>query len=82
MPFRWFAFCRMWQYFLGACEMMFSNGSVTAFQIELARNRDGASLTLDDRRHDVRSWRTQWADQALDTRASCEALRLSMGDKI
>ena len=40
-------FCRMWEYYLAACEMMFRNGSLMVFQIQLARERDAVPLTRD-----------------------------------
>jgi cyclopropane-fatty-acyl-phospholipid synthase len=40
-------FCRMWEYYLAACEMMFRNGDLMVFQLQLARKRDAVPLTRD-----------------------------------
>jgi len=38
-------FCRMWEYYLAACEMMFRNGNLMVFQLQLAHKRDAVPLT-------------------------------------
>ena len=38
-------FCRMWEYYLAACEMMFRNGDLMVFQLQLAHKRDAVPLT-------------------------------------
>ena len=38
-------FCRMWEFYLAACEMTFRNGPMMVFQIQLARRRDAVPLT-------------------------------------
>jgi cyclopropane-fatty-acyl-phospholipid synthase len=40
-------FCRMWEFYLAACEMAFRNGPMMVFQIQLARRRDAVPLTRD-----------------------------------
>jgi cyclopropane-fatty-acyl-phospholipid synthase len=40
-------FCRMWEFYLAACEMMFRNGDLMVFQIQLAHDRDAVPLTRD-----------------------------------
>jgi cyclopropane-fatty-acyl-phospholipid synthase len=40
-------FCRMWEFYLAACEMMFRNGELMVFQIQLAHERDAVPLTRD-----------------------------------
>ena len=40
-------FCRMWEFYLAACEMAFRNGPMMVFQIQLARRRDTVPLTRD-----------------------------------
>ena len=38
-------FCRMWEFYLAACEMAFRNGRLMVFQIQLAKRRDAVPLT-------------------------------------
>lgn len=40
-------FCRMWEFYLAACEMMFRNGELMVFQIQLAHDHDAVPLTRD-----------------------------------
>lgn len=40
-------FCRMWEFYLAACEMAFRNGSLMVFQLQLAKRRDTVPLTRD-----------------------------------
>lgn len=40
-------FCRMWEFYLAACEAAFRNGPMMVFQLQLARRRDAAPLTRD-----------------------------------
>ena len=40
-------FCRMWEFYLAACEMAFRNGRLMVFQIQLAKRRDSVPLTRD-----------------------------------
>ena len=40
-------FCRMWEFYLAACEMMFRQGDLMVFQVQLAHERDDAPLTRD-----------------------------------
>ena len=40
-------FCRMWEFYLVACEMLFRNGPLMVFQIQLAHRRDAVPLTRD-----------------------------------
>jgi cyclopropane-fatty-acyl-phospholipid synthase len=49
-------FCLMWEYYLAACEMMFRNGDLMVFQLQVARKRDAVPLTreyLYDTRREV-----------------------------
>lgn len=38
-------FCRMWEFYLAACEAGFRNGRTMVFQLQLAHKRDAAPLT-------------------------------------
>lgn len=40
-------FCRMWEFYLAACEMAFRNGRLMVFQIQLTKRRDTVPLTRD-----------------------------------
>ena len=40
-------FCRMWEFYLAACEMMFRNGELMVFQIQLAHEPDAVPFTRD-----------------------------------
>lgn len=40
-------FCRMWEFYLSTCEMLFRNGPLMVFQIQLAHRRDAVPLTRD-----------------------------------
>lgn len=40
-------FCRMWEFYLAACEAAFRHGPMMVFQIQLARRRDAVPLTRD-----------------------------------
>lgn len=40
-------FCRMWEFYLAACEMLFRNGPLMVFHMQLARRRDAVPLTRD-----------------------------------
>lgn len=40
-------FCRMWEFYLAACEMMFRNGTLMVFQIQLAHHPAAVPLTRD-----------------------------------
>lgn len=40
-------FCRMWEFYLAACEMLFRNGPLMVFQLQLAHRRDAVPLTRD-----------------------------------
>jgi cyclopropane-fatty-acyl-phospholipid synthase len=40
-------FCRMWEFYLIVCEMLFRNGPLMVFQIQLAHRRDAVPLTRD-----------------------------------
>ena len=40
-------FCRMWEFYLAACEMLFRNGDLMVFQLQLAHERDAVPLTRD-----------------------------------
>lgn len=40
-------FCRMWEFYLAASEMLFRNGPLMVFHMQLARERDAAPLTRD-----------------------------------
>lgn len=38
-------FCRMWEFYLAACEMLFRNGDLMIFQLQLAHKKDAVPLT-------------------------------------
>lgn len=38
-------FCRMWEFYLAACEMAFRSGRMMVFQIQIARRQDAVPLT-------------------------------------
>lgn len=40
-------FCRMWEFYLAACEMMFRHGELMVVQIQLAHEPDAVPLTRD-----------------------------------
>jgi cyclopropane-fatty-acyl-phospholipid synthase len=40
-------FCRMWRYYLVACEMTFRHAAQVVFQVQLARSQDAVPLTRD-----------------------------------
>ena len=40
-------FCRMWEFYLAACEMLFRNGPLMVFHMQLAQRRDAVPLTRD-----------------------------------
>lgn len=40
-------FCRMWEFYLISCEMMFRTGSQEVFHMQLAKKRDAAPITRD-----------------------------------
>lgn len=40
-------FCRMWEFYLAACEMAFRCGRMMVFQIQIARRQDAVPLTRD-----------------------------------
>lgn len=40
-------FCRMWEFYLAACEMLFREGPLMVFQLQLAHRRDAVPLTRD-----------------------------------
>ena len=40
-------FCRMWEFYLAACEMLFRNGPLMVFQLQLAHRRDAVPRTRD-----------------------------------
>jgi cyclopropane-fatty-acyl-phospholipid synthase len=40
-------FCRMWEFYLAACEMLFRNGPLMVFHLQLAQRRDAVPLTRD-----------------------------------
>jgi cyclopropane-fatty-acyl-phospholipid synthase len=40
-------FCRMWEFYLAACEMLFRNGPLMVFHLQLAKRRDAVPLTRD-----------------------------------
>jgi len=40
-------FCRMWEFYLAACEMLFRNGPLMVFQLQLSHRKDAVPLTRD-----------------------------------
>jgi cyclopropane-fatty-acyl-phospholipid synthase len=40
-------FCRMWEFYLISCEMMFRTGSQEVFQMQVAKKRDAAPIVRD-----------------------------------
>ena len=40
-------FCRMWEFYLLSCEMMFRSGAQEVFQMQLSRKRDAAPIVRD-----------------------------------
>ena len=40
-------FCRMWEFYLAACEMLFRQGDLMVFQVQLAHEREDVPLTRD-----------------------------------
>jgi cyclopropane-fatty-acyl-phospholipid synthase len=69
-------FCRMWEFYLAACEAAFRFQNVAVFQIQCARDQEAVPLTRDyiqERVHDLRMREAQESD-AMD--ATVEALPL------
>ncbi len=55
-------FCRMWEFYLAACEAAFRFQNVAVFQIQCARRQDAVPLTRDyifERMHDLRMQEAQ-----------------------
>ena len=73
-------FCRMWEYYLAACEMKFRNGSLMVFQVQLAKERDAVPLTRDYLYSDPRKGHPHWADEALNERVESETVPLRVGE--
>ena len=73
-------FCRMWEYYLAACEMMFRNGTLMVFQVQLAKERDAVPLTRDYLYSDPRKGHPHWADEALNERVESETVPLRVGE--
>lgn len=40
-------FCRMWEFYLAGCEMLFRRGDLMVFQMQLAHEKDAVPLTRD-----------------------------------
>lgn len=40
-------FCRMWEFYLAACEMLFRNGPLMVFQVQLSHRKDAVPVTRD-----------------------------------
>jgi cyclopropane-fatty-acyl-phospholipid synthase len=60
-------FCRMWEFYLAACEAAFRFQDVAVFQVQCARRQDAAPLTRDyiaERMHDLRMREAQLAAEA------------------
>ncbi len=66
-------FCRMWEFYLAACEAGFRNGPLVVFQIQLARRRDAVPLTRDYITDQERS-SARWNNAGLSNGAVTEAL--------
>jgi cyclopropane-fatty-acyl-phospholipid synthase len=57
-------FCRMWEFYLAACEAAFRYQGVAVFQVQCARRQDAVPLTRDyiaERQHDLRMREAQLA---------------------
>ncbi len=55
-------FCRMWEFYLAACEAAFRFQDVAVFQVQCARRQDAVPLTRDyiyERMHDLKMLETQ-----------------------
>jgi cyclopropane-fatty-acyl-phospholipid synthase len=55
-------FCRMWEFYLAACEAAFRFQDVAVFQVQCARRQDAVPLTRDyifERMHDLRMQEAQ-----------------------
>ncbi len=66
-------FCRMWEYYLNATEMMFRCGAQMVFQMQLAHKRDAVPITRDyiaERQHGFRAWEPERARPVRDVAAS------------
>ena len=73
-------FCRMWEFYLAACEMMFRNGSLMVFQIQLAQERDAVPLTRDYLHIDCEPKRSIWDSQISNDCALREAQQRRSGE--
>ena len=75
-------FCRMWEYYLAACEMMFRNGSLMVFQIQLAKERDAVPLTRDYLYPARQGRHENWAKDARDGRAAREPALARVAERV
>ena len=75
-------FCRMWEYYLAACEMMFRNGTLMVFQIQLAKERDAVPLTRDYLYPDRQKEHPDWVNGALNGRAPTETVPLRVVERV
>lgn len=75
-------FCRMWEYYLAACEMMFRNGSLMVFQIQLAKERDTVPLTRDYLYSGRQMGHPNWANGARNDRAPVETMPLRVAERV
>jgi cyclopropane-fatty-acyl-phospholipid synthase len=69
-------FCRMWEFYLAACEAAFRFQNVAVFQVQCARRQDAVPLTRDyiyERMHDLKM---QEAQHLQEKPTSVEALPL------
>jgi cyclopropane-fatty-acyl-phospholipid synthase len=68
-------FCRMWEFYLAACEAAFRFQNVAVFQVQCARRQDAVPLTRDyiyERMHDLKMLEAQ----RLQERSGVESLPL------
>jgi len=61
-------FCRMWEFYLIACEMVFQHGSGMVFHMQLTRQRDAVPLTRDYIGEQERCYWHQEIEQSVNRR--------------
>src|SRR5262249_60611679 len=58
-------FCRMWEFYLAACEAAFRYQGVAVFQVQCVRRQEAVPLTRDyiaERQHDLRMREARFAE--------------------
>jgi cyclopropane-fatty-acyl-phospholipid synthase len=69
-------FCRMWEFYLAACEAAFRFQNVAVFQVQCARKQDAVPLTRDYIRERMYELRTREAQAHVDFEPAPDAAPL------